>query len=102
MSLLSIHFLSAEYSALGITLLVLGAAIAVLLASAISRVAYFTCKSHLLLEEMQKDLRKLVTLQLQLQQRPGGTLSAQSPTEDLAALELAPQDQSVPDDRPSN
>jgi hypothetical protein len=54
-----------SYTPLEFTCILLGGAIALLLASAISRMAYYTYKSHLLTREMQADIRKLVILHLQ-------------------------------------
>lgn len=64
----SLHFLSGDYTWLQLALLLLGSAIALLLASAISRMAYFTHKTYLLTKDMHRDLRKLVMLKMRQEQ----------------------------------
>ena len=59
-----IHFLNTNYTWLQFTLMVFGTAIGLLMISTISRIALYTYKNQLLLEEIQKDMRKLVLLNM--------------------------------------
>lgn len=80
---IAVMFLGSDYTYLHLILLVLGTAIALLVASSISRLAYFTYRSHLVLEEIHKDIRRLVLLQSQkgAADDPSTRQTAQSPAD---------------------